>query len=214
MVGRRSQVRREGRLSHGKSFAALVVAVLVSGSSWAALEGRVVAVHDGDTISVLVAGRAVRVRLAGIDAPEHGQPFQNASRHALAAQVAGRDVRIVERGRDRYGRVLGTVYVAQVDVNAEQVRWGHAWVFRRFERDRQLAALESDAKAAKRGLWRDPSPVPPWLWRERRVLPPSARRQRGRGDSAVRITWRRLMSTRARGSSERSAAARRAELRP
>ncbi|HAS50647.1 MAG TPA: hypothetical protein DCS21_02415, partial [Gammaproteobacteria bacterium] len=35
------------------------------------LVGRVVAVHDGDTVMVLVAGqRRVRVRLAQIDAPE------------------------------------------------------------------------------------------------------------------------------------------------
>jgi len=45
--------------------------------------GRVVAVHDGDTITVLASGRGIRVRLVGIDAPERGQPFSNASRHAL-----------------------------------------------------------------------------------------------------------------------------------
>jgi endonuclease YncB( thermonuclease family) len=139
----------------------------------AELAGRVVAVHDGDTITVLVAGRDIRVRLAGIDAPERGQPFRNASRHALEAQVAGREVRVVERGRDGYGRVLGRVYVGPVDVNAEQVRAGYAWVFRRFAQDPALLALEAEAKAAQRGLWRDRKPVPPWLWRERHAMVPT-----------------------------------------
>lgn len=132
-----------------------------------------VAVHDGDTITVLSAGRDIRVRLAGIDAPERGQPFRNASRNALEAQVAGREVRVVERGRDGYGRVLGRVYAGPVDVNAEQVRAGFAWVFRRFEQDPALLALEAEAKIARRGLWRDLKPVPPWVWRERQALRPT-----------------------------------------
>jgi endonuclease YncB( thermonuclease family) len=149
-------------------------ALLVAGTAGAEITGRVVAVHDGDTISVLVAGRPVRVRLAGIDAPERGQPFSNASRHALESRVAGRDVRVVERGRDGYGRVLGRVYVDGVDVNAEQVRSGYAWVFRRYAQDAELIALQAEAKAARRGLWRDPRAMAPWEWRDRRVLRPVA----------------------------------------
>ena len=149
------------------------VGLLLAAPSWAEFAGRVVAVHDGDTITVLVGGRDIRVRLAGIDAPERGQPFSNASRHALEAQVAGREVRVVERGRDGYGRVLGRVYVGPVDVNAEQVRAGFAWVFRRFESDPKLLALQVEAKAAQRGLWREPKPMPPWLWRERQSLRPT-----------------------------------------
>ena len=156
----------------GRTAAALLALLAVAGPAWAELLGRVIAVHDGDTISILVQGRALRVRLAGIDAPERGQPFSNASRHALESRVAGRDVVVVERGRDGYGRLLGRVYVQGLDVGAEQVRDGYAWVFRRFERDAQLWALEAEAKAAQRGLWRDPRAVAPWLWRERRQLQP------------------------------------------
>jgi endonuclease YncB( thermonuclease family) len=169
---RREEVRRESRLRLRARVAALVAGLLLAVPSWAELSGRVVAVHDGDTITVLVAGRDIRVRLAGIDAPERGQPFRNASRNALEAQVAGREVRVVERGRDGYGRVLGRVYVGPVDVNAEQVRAGYAWVFRRFVQDPALLALEAEAKAAQRGLWRDRKPVPPWAWRERQAMRP------------------------------------------
>ena len=178
MGRRREEVRREGRLKLHAPIAALLAGLLLAAPSWAELTGRVVAVHDGDTITVLVSGRDFRVRLAGIDAPERGQPFSNASRHALEAHVAGREVRVVERGRDGYGRILGRVYAGSVDVNAEQVRAGFAWVFRRYEQDPLLLALEVEAKAAQRGLWRDAKPVPPWVWRERRALLPT-RTQRG-----------------------------------
>jgi len=60
-------------------------------------------------------------------------------------------------------------------VNALQVRDGFAWVFRRFENDPALIALEDEAKAARRGLWRDPEPVPPWVWRERHPPKPVPR---------------------------------------
>ena len=151
-----------------------LAAFLVAGAAGAEITGRVIAVHDGDTISVLVVGRPVRVRLAGIDAPERGQPFANASRHALESRVAGRDVLVVERGRDGYGRMLGRVHVDGIDVNAEQVRSGYAWVFRRPGHDARLLALQAEAKAARRGLWRDPNAIAPWTWRERRLLKPAA----------------------------------------
>jgi endonuclease YncB( thermonuclease family) len=136
--------------------------------------GRVVKVHDGDTVTVLAAGVERRVRLVGIDAPERGQPYASASRRGLAGRVGGRVVRVIERGTDSYGRTLGRVLVAGSDANAAQVRDGYAWVFRRFENDPALIAQEAEAKAAGRGLWRDPEPLPPWVWRERHPPRPAA----------------------------------------
>jgi micrococcal nuclease len=152
---------------------ALIAACVVAAPARAEIVGRVVAVHDGDTITVVSADRSIRVRLHGIDAPEREQPFANASRHALEAQVAGREVRVLERGRDGYGRLLGRVYVGTTDVNMEQVRSGYAWVFRRFVSDPALVALETEARQARRGLWRDPRALPPWQWRARRALQPT-----------------------------------------
>ena len=130
-----------------------------------AFTGRVVGIADGDTLTVMHEQRPVRVRLFGIDAPEHGQPFASRARESLSELAHGRDADVDERGRDTYGRVLGRVRVAGVDVNAEQVRRGYAWVFRRYTRDPVLLALEDDARAARRGLWRDAAPVAPWTWR-------------------------------------------------
>lgn len=150
-------------------FAALAAICAAPPARAAELAGRVVAVHDGDTLTVLVDRREVRVRLAGIDAPERGQPYADASRRALAARVAGRHVVVFARGRDGYGRTLGVVRVEGVDANRAQVRDGWAWVFRRYSADATLLALEEEARRERRGLWRDPQPVAPWTWRERGV---------------------------------------------
>jgi endonuclease YncB( thermonuclease family) len=153
--------------------ALVLFALVASGAAHADLSGRVVAVHDGDTITVLSGRAETRVRLVGIDAPERFQPYGSTARRALADLVAGRDVRVVGRARDRFGRLLGRVYADAVDVNAELVRLGHAWVFRDTN-DATLRALEAEAKAAGRGLWRDSRAVAPWQWRDRPPAPAPA----------------------------------------
>lgn len=129
------------------------------------LAGPVIAILDGDTIDVLIDRQPVRVRLAQIDAPEKRQAFGTRSRQALSALVFRQSVTVADAGRDRYGRVLGTVYVSGVNVNAEMVRQGMAWVYRQYATDRSLFALEDEARAGRRGLWADPLPVPPWQFR-------------------------------------------------
>lgn len=141
--------------------------LVAAGIARAELAGPVVAVLDGDTIDVLIDRQPVRVRLAQIDAPEKRQAFGTRSRQALSSLVFRQSVTVADAGRDRYGRVLGTVCVSGVNVNAEMVRQGMAWVYRQYATDRSLFALEDEARAGRRGLWADPSPVPPWQFRHR-----------------------------------------------
>lgn len=156
----------------------VVLALILSGAAiapaWAQqhIEGRVVGVSDGDTITILDAGnRQHRIRLKGIDAPERGQAFGTASRRALAVPVSGRLVRVRIDSTDRFGRLLGVVFLGGRDVNLEMVRSGMAWHDKRFQRDQSLqerrtyAAAEDEARASRRGLWRDAQPVPPWEFR-------------------------------------------------
>jgi endonuclease YncB( thermonuclease family) len=77
----------------------------------ATLTGKVVEVADGDTITILVGTEQQRIRLQGIDAPERKQPFGKASGRALPALVAGKQVRVEYDKRDRYGRIVGVVWV-------------------------------------------------------------------------------------------------------
>jgi len=136
------------------------------------LTGRVVAVADGDTITVLDAGkRQHKVRLAGIDAPEKRQAFGRKSRQHLAALVFRRHVDVEFKKTDRYGRVIGKVVVADVDAGLRQVATGMAWHYRAYARERPpvsryaYAAAEADARAARRGLWAEKNPQPPWDFR-------------------------------------------------
>lgn len=141
------------------------VLLIVSSDVLADFSGRVVAIIDGDTLDVLVDNRPVRVRLAQIDAPERSQAFGTRSRQALAALAFNQDVTVVDAGSDRYGRQLGTVFVAGANVNAEMVNQGMAWAYRQYVTDRSLFDLEGRARAARRGLWADPAPIEPWLYR-------------------------------------------------
>lgn len=140
--------------------------------AWADFTGEVVGVADGDTITVLRDNEQVKVRLAEIDAPEKAQPFGNKSKQALSALVHGKAVLVVEQGNDRYKRTIGRVYQGDVDVNAEQIKRGMAWVYRKYSKDVSLLPLEDEAKAQRLGLWGDGEPVPPWEWRKsKRQLP-------------------------------------------
>lgn len=132
----------------------------------AEFEGRVVSVHDGDTLTVLIDSRQVRVRLVGIDAPELSQAFGRRSRDSLAGMCAGTTATIDERGRDRYGRTLGRVTCHSVDANAEQVRRGMAWVFVRYApKNTPLYRFQAEARLDGRGLWAEQHPMSPWDWR-------------------------------------------------
>ncbi|MBW6398942.1 thermonuclease family protein [Roseomonas sp. HJA6] len=134
----------------------------------AELRGRVVGITDGDTLTLLSVRREeIRIRLSDIDTPERGQPYGDRARQLLADLAFGRDARIEVRDTDRYGRTVGRVFVGAVDVNAELVRRGSAWVFRRYSNDPTLLRLEADARSARRGLWALPEAqrLPPWEWR-------------------------------------------------
>lgn len=130
------------------------------------IQGRCVGVTDGDTISVLVDGQQVKVRLAGIDSPERKQPFGTQAKSHLASLVHEKDVKIASAGRDRYGRTLGVVFVGETNVNEAMIASGFAWVYTRYDRSPRLIAIEQDARCFRLGLWADAEPVPPWVWRK------------------------------------------------
>ena len=141
------------------------------------LTGKAVSVADGDTITVLVDKTQHKIRLDSIDCPEGGQPFGTGARQFTSRAVFGKPVTVRVTDKDRYGRYVGrVVYQAKdekgkpvsLDLSPELVRNGLAWWYRKYApKDKQLAKLESEAREAKRGLWGDPKPVPPWEWRQR-----------------------------------------------
>lgn len=149
----------------------LLLAFSSASSAAETLSGRVARVESGDAVYLIdAAGHHHVVRLAGIDAPERGQPFGDQSRQRLAALVGGRDVTVLWYKRDSGGRLIGKVWIDGLDVSFEMVRSGMAWHYKRFAPEQpaedrpHYAAIEAEARMGRVGLWADPSPVPPWEW--------------------------------------------------
>ena len=130
------------------------------------LEGRVVGVHDGDTVTLLMAGnRQIKVRLAQIDAPELDQAFGQQSKQSLSAMVFNKTINVEKETMDKYGRTVGTLFINDLDANKEQIKLGMGWVYRKYLRDQSLLLIEEAARQAKVGLWADANPMAPWDYR-------------------------------------------------
>jgi hypothetical protein len=105
--------------------------------------------------------------------PETGQDFGSRAKQAASALAFGKTVTIKARDTDRYGRTVAEVVLPDGrSLNREMVREGMAWWYERYApADRELARLESEARASKRGLWSQPNPIPPWEWRKGEGVP-------------------------------------------
>lgn len=144
-------------------------AILLSSPSFAFADfsGRVVGVSDGDTLRVLHSGKTEKIRLNGIDCPEKGQPFGTKAKQFTSAMVFGKEVTIQVKDTDKYERTVADVMLPDGRVlNRELVAAGLAWWYRKYSKNESLGQLEADARTARRGLWADPKPVPPWCWRK------------------------------------------------
>ena len=167
---------------------AMLLFLVVASSSLQAetLFGQVIGVSDGDTVTVLDAGKeSYRVRLAGIDAPEKKQPFGDRSKQTLSALVFGKPVEVEWHKRDRYGRLIGKILVAKpdsactddrcpkvIDASLSQIEAGLAWHYKQYAKEQanedrmRYAEAENTARVKRLGLWSEGDPVPPWEWRK------------------------------------------------
>ena len=130
-----------------------------------ALPGKVVSIHDGDTITILQGKQQIKVRLFGIDAPELKQPYGKKSKQFLANLIAREVVEVEPKGKDRYKRTLGIIRYKDQDINAQMVLNGYAWAYVKYSRI--YVNQEKLARENKRGLWQSSDPTPPWEWRKR-----------------------------------------------
>lgn len=167
---------------------ALFLALLILGypAAAATIAGRVVSIHDGDTITVLDAAKVqYKIRLAGIDAPELKQPYGTRSRKNLSDLIYNKQVKVEWSKRDKYKRVIGKILfipescispscLEPTDANREQIAVGMAWHYKQYASEQSkedrgsYAIAEESARLAKAGLWGDAKPVPPWEWRKKK----------------------------------------------
>ena len=139
--------------------------ILAIASPLFALSGKVVSIHDGDTITVLSGKEQTKVRLYGIDAPEKKQDYGQKSKQFLASLIAGQVVEVEPKGKDRYKRTLGIIHHKGHDINAQMVLNGYAWAYVKYSKI--YVDQEKTAREKKIGLWQSSNPTPPWEWRKR-----------------------------------------------
>ena len=140
--------------------------LLLCAQALGATEGRCLRVSDGDTITIAAEGRKEKVRLIGIDAPELRQEGGREARQCLAKRLLNRRVKVEGETRDRYGRLLGTVYLGEENINLSLVREGHAWDYKAYSAGPAYTRAERAARAARRGLWAQQNAVAPWNYRK------------------------------------------------
>ncbi len=148
--------------------ALLLGAIAAAAQTPTGLDGTVVRVVDGDTITVRLGERVESVRYIGVNTPElarNGREEQPGARQAHAANrrlVEGKRVRLEldVQSRDRYGRLLAYVWIADTMINAELLRLGYAQVMTvppNVRHRDHFRALERSARESRRGLWATPT---------------------------------------------------------
>ena len=154
--------------------ALLLAWCLIVPASASELQGKVIRVADGDTLTILIEPIKLDmpIRLAGIDAPEKGMPFGQVSKKSLSDLAFGKVATVLWDKKDKYGRIVGKVLIDGQDVNLEQVKQGLAWHFKEYQDEQSpddraaYAKAEVEASAQRVGLWQDKDPTPPWAWRK------------------------------------------------
>lgn len=164
----------------------LAVSIITTSLYSKELKGKVVNIADGDTVTIVVADdnakskflqplsnqlsskKQYRIRLNDIDAPESKQAFGNKSKENLKNYIYQKDVVIDYESTDRYGRILGTIYYQNKDINLQQVKDGYAWVYKQYSNKQNYIKAEREARSSKKGLWRDNNPTEPWEYRKQK----------------------------------------------
>jgi micrococcal nuclease len=154
-------------------FIILLWTVLLAVPAFAAqtLEGKVIKISDGDTITILTdEKRQVKVRLYGVDCPESKQAYGTRARQSTSGHVFGKRVRVEVADTDRYGRTVGIVIDPDGAVlNRELLAEGMAWLYTAYCKAPVCGEWKREEEAARQkkgGLWADASPTPPWEYRK------------------------------------------------
>jgi endonuclease YncB( thermonuclease family) len=141
--------------------------------SWADFAARVVTVHEGDRLTIYHDGRKETIHVKDVECPELRQPYGQQAKLATAAYVGNREVVIKALKRNRQGRITAAVVLQDGrSIAQELVKEGLAWSRPESSEGRSLEDLEQLARAAGKGLWSDPNPVPPWKWKATRKVNP------------------------------------------
>lgn len=136
----------------------------------AEMTGKVVSVADGDTITIIddLDQGKFKIRLYGIDAPEKKQDFGQKSKQYLSSLIFNKEVKVRFKEIDRYGRIIGKVYLNDIEINIEMLKTGMAWHYSRYDQTSTYINAEKQARTEKKGIWSIKNAIPPWEYRKRK----------------------------------------------
>ena len=148
-----------------KSF--YLIALLFSNTFFLQITCKVVGIKDGDTIVVLDDNNnQITLRLAEVDCPESGQPFEKNAKQFTSSQVFGKSVKYYKTDSDRYGRTIAKVYYQDGKYLSEEIiKAGLGWWYYRYSVNKNLGKLQDIAKNKKLGLWSHSEVIAPWEFR-------------------------------------------------
>jgi micrococcal nuclease len=136
------------------------------------VQGRVIAVIDGNTLEVEAHNKEIlKVMLVGIDCPELGQQYGDKAKQFMEKLMLDKEVTVTLQGKDRWGNHLGMVTIIKGarDPRVELLKEGLAWTAEK-NPDPELDAYRTMAQSKSRGLWKDENPTPPWAYRRQQTM--------------------------------------------
>jgi len=172
MLSNKNQLKK-GIMKTTKFIISAILAMASAAANAEAIEGMIVGVSDGDTVTLLTAQRQqVKIRVQGIDAPEKSQAFGTVSRQSMAKMVFQKNVQAQCSSTDRYGRKICVIYLNGVDAGLQLVSQGLAWHYKQYAKEQSprdratYAYAEENARAQRAGLWTEQNPISPWDFRK------------------------------------------------
>lgn len=144
-------------------------AILLVGFQTKMLEGVVTKVQDGDTMEVTIDGKAVVVRVNGVDCPEDGQGYSAKAKQYTTLHCLKKKVKLEKITTDPRGRMVANVFLEDgSNLSHSLLAGGYAWHYKKFSKDAKLAELENNARKKRVGLWAEENPVSPWDFKEKK----------------------------------------------
>jgi micrococcal nuclease len=146
----------------------IIIAIFISANSLGQIKGKVIAVHDGDTFTLLTDdSNTIKVRLHAVDCPELKQDYGDSAKIFTTNMILDKHVEVERIVLDKYRRTVGLVYIDSVILNEELIKAGLAWHYLKYDKNARLDRIQELAVKQKLGLWKLAIPVAPWDYRHR-----------------------------------------------
>ena len=152
------------------------------------VSGTVSRIWDGDTVTLDTGDRKLRIRIAGIDAPETDQPFGRQATHLLRYLALNKQVKAHIFTQDKYHRYIARLYLQQtpevtppasavypagIDIGQLMIARGMAWHYYFFDKEDpyyyHYQKAERQARQEGLGIWQELNPIPPWRHRNEKT---------------------------------------------